>query len=231
MAKKKTARTRPPAAGAKRPAPRAPANVQSGGARRQRTALYIALGVVAFLVVAAVVFGRGSGGSSGHKTGTTAAASGPECVTDTQMDHYSSKDNGRIVHTDSPGYTGPLQPHDDPVYTVNPPSGGDHLSLAAPPRAYEGAGVPPDGNLVHSLEHGYVIIWFKPSLSASDRAKLGAERQQYARDTLLVERSNMDRPVAATAWGHRMLCNGVNTGALSAFIVDNRNQGPEKIPH
>jgi hypothetical protein len=231
MAKKKTTRTRPPAAGANRPAPRAPANVQTGGARRQRTALYAALGVVVLLVIGVAVLGRGSGGSSGHKTATTAAASGPECTTDTQMDHYSSKDNGGIVHTDYPGYRGPLEPHDNPLYTVNPPSGGDHLSLPAPPGVYEGSNVPKDGNLVHSLEHGYVIIWFKPSLSASNRAKLEAERQQYARDTLLVERSNMDRPVAATAWGHRMLCNSVNTGALSAFIVDNRNEGPEKIPH
>jgi len=76
-----------------------------------------------------------------------------------------------------------------------------------------------------------VIIWFKPSLSSSDKAVLRSVLQKYPRDVLLVERAGMDRPVAATAWGHRMLCGGVNKSALSAFVEDNRNQAPEKIPH
>jgi hypothetical protein len=214
------------------PASRAP-TVQARGRSRQRVALYVALAVVALVVVLAII-GAANRGDTKHRAAdqpATSTAPGGQCTSDTNMDHYSSKDNGGVVHTDSPSYAGPLTPHNRPVYTVNPPSGGDHLSIPVPPGDYEGARVPPDGNLVHSLEHGYVIIWFKPTLSAQDKATLRSVRQQFPRDVLLVERATMDSEVAATAWGHRLLCTGVDKGALAAFVKDFRNQAPEKVPH
>lgn len=147
------------------------------------------------------------------------AATG-RCVADTKMDVYSSP----VSHIDAPGYTGPLA---DARYTVNPPSGGDHLSVPVPPGVYEGAHVPPDGNLVHSLEHGYVIVWFKPA-SKDDLVDLA---DQFGADVLIVERRDMPAATAATAWGHRLLCPAPDRAALAAFIEAYRNQGPERIPH
>lgn len=144
------------------------------------------------------------------------------------MDAYSL--NG-VVHTDHPGYAGPLAPKDNPKYTVNPPSGGDHLSRASSAGVYQGANVPLDGNLVHALEHGYVILWFKPSATPAERAVLDSVFQELRRDTLLVERADMPTPIAATAWQQRLLCQGADRATLAGFVTTARNQAPEKIPH
>lgn len=144
------------------------------------------------------------------------------------MDVYSA---GAVVHTDHPAYAGPLAPPESPQYTVNPPSGGDHLSRATPVGVYQGANVPADGNLVHALEHGYVILWFRSDVANSERAALDSVFQELRRDTLLVERTDMPTPVAATAWGQRILCQSADRKTLADFVVSARNKAPEKIPH
>ena len=48
-------------------------------------------------------------------------------------------------------------------YRENPPTSGKHFAVPADDGLYNGA-PPPDTALVHSLEHGRVIIWVKPSL-------------------------------------------------------------------
>ena len=53
----------------------------------------------------------------------------------------------------------------------------------------------------------------------------------YRRDVLVVSRPSLQQPIAATAWHHRLLCTGLDQGALLAFVARYRNQGPERIPH
>jgi hypothetical protein len=162
------------------------------------------------------------GGATPRATSTTVPLGTGACTADTKMDVYSSP-----PHTDTPAYKGPLTPRNNPTYTVNPPSGGDHLSVAVPAGIYTGSNVPPDGNLVHSLEHGYVIVWFKPGL-------LDQVRPVYdfaPRDVLLVERATMDTQVAATAWHHRLLCSAVDLAQLKSFVQQYANKGPEAVAH
>lgn len=44
------------------------------------------------------------------------------------------------------------------TYTFNPPTSGDHYPNWITKGVYDTPR--PDGNLVHSLEHGYVIVWY-----------------------------------------------------------------------
>ncbi len=44
------------------------------------------------------------------------------------------------------------------TYNFNPPTSGDHYDQWITKGVYDTPR--PDGNLVHSLEHGYVIIWY-----------------------------------------------------------------------
>lgn len=147
------------------------------------------------------------------------------CTADDRMDPYTEDGN----HVDAPGYKGPLS--NPPTYSVNPPSGGDHLTQAAPPGIYAGLNVVPDGNLVHSLEHGYVILWYRSDAPMGDITLVRDVREQYARDTLVVERNDMPSPVAATAWEQRLLCRRANAEVLGDFIEQARNKAPEKVPH
>ncbi|HEX2040985.1 MAG TPA: DUF3105 domain-containing protein [Acidimicrobiales bacterium] len=171
------------------------------------------------LAAALLVFASACNG--GGDDGRTSAV----CTADTEMDVYSTEGAG-VVHADHPSYRGPLG--NPPRYTVDPPSGGDHLSPSAPAGVYEGAEVPPDGVLVHSLEHGYVILWYR---SAEGGEAARQVRDEHARDVLVVERPSLSVPVAATAWGHRLLCEEPDVAALSEFVEERRNKAPEKVPH
>lgn len=189
--------------------------------RRRGAAAALAL---ALAMLSSACGGGGDGDDSdGGEDGTTGG-----CITDTRMDVYSAPG---VVHTDAPGYAGPLGAGTNPTYTVNPPSGGDHLSRATPPGVYAGLNVVPDGHLVHALEHGYVIIWYRPDLPIAQITTVRDVRDKYPRDVLVVERKDMPAPVAATAWQQRLLCERADADDLGDFVEKARNKAPEKVPH
>jgi hypothetical protein len=121
-----------------------------------------------------------------------------------------------------------------PTYTVDPPAGGDHMPTAAKADVYTAAAVPPDGTVVHAMEHGYVVVWYRPDLRGDDLAALRRVFDTYPRDVLIVPRASLtktDTPVVATAWHHRLLLPTVAAAPLLDFTALYRNEGPEKIPH
>ncbi|MGH9021832.1 MAG: DUF3105 domain-containing protein [Acidimicrobiia bacterium] len=118
------------------------------------------------------------------------------------------------------------------TYKVNPPAGGEHSVAVSPVVVVEPDGeVPPDPPLVHALEHGYVIIWYQPDIGDSQFEALAKVAEKRERDVLIVPRSSLSVPVAATAWHQRVLCDEVEAEPLAKFIDAYRNKGPEKIEH
>jgi Protein of unknown function (DUF3105) len=125
-------------------------------------------------------------------------------------------------------------------YNTNPPTTGKHYQIPAQDGIYGEA--PQDETLVHTMEHGRVIIWVKPSLPKDQRADIRALVEDDPYQMVLVPRPNMPYAVAATAWnadpapngtGRLMGCNDVNDktfDALAAFRDENRSQGPEPVP-
>jgi len=125
-------------------------------------------------------------------------------------------------------------------YDTNPPTSGRHYQEPAPDGAYGQA--PQDEQLVHNLEHGRVIIWFKPSLSKDRRADLKALFDEDSYQMLLVPRPNMPYQVAASAWNRDPVPNGTGRlmtckrmtpeifDALRAFRDEHRSNGPEPVP-
>lgn len=117
------------------------------------------------------------------------------------------------------------------TYKVNPPSGGNHHPSASPPGVFTLENTPPDAQIVHALEHGYVTIWYRPDLDAAGLEDLKALTGRYARDVLLVPRASLTEvPVAATAWHRRLLCQRTDVESLEEFVTAYRNKGPEKRP-
>ena len=117
------------------------------------------------------------------------------------------------------------------TYQVNPPAGGDHNPSASPAGVFTLQNTPPDAQIVHSMEHGYVVIWHQVDLDGAALDQLKVLTSRYAKDVLLVPRSSLEQPVAATAWHRRLLCERPDIEALERFITEYRNKGPEKIPH
>jgi hypothetical protein len=125
-------------------------------------------------------------------------------------------------------------------YNSNPPTNGRHFIVPADDGPYSKA--PTDEQLVHNLEHGRVIIWFKPSLPKSERANLKALFDEDTYQMLLVPRANMPYQVAASAWngepapsgiGRLLTCDKTSDGmwdAIRTFRDEHRSNGPEPIP-
>jgi Protein of unknown function (DUF3105) len=144
----------------------------------------------------------------------------------------SSRGRGVAAHTTS---------LDEKVnYKTNPPTNGRHYEVPAEDGAYGEA--PPDEALVHSLEHGRVIVWFKPGLSEAQRGDLKALFDEDSYQMLLVPRRDMPYEVAASAWnrdplpggtGRLLTCERMSPelfDALRAFRDEHRSNGPEPVP-
>lgn len=116
-----------------------------------------------------------------------------------------------------------------PTYSVNPPAGGDHLVSVARSGVYAGAAVPADGQLVHSLEHGYVIAWHATDLPAEQKKLLEQLEAEHEGDVIVAERPNLPVPFAMTAWDQRMLCQEVEEGPLQRFFDEHVGNGPEDV--
>ncbi len=95
------------------------------------------------------------------------------------------------------------------------------------PRAgvYRGSSVPQDGLLVHSLEHGYVVLWHAPALGDEQRGQLADLERAHDGDVIVAERTSLPVPVATTAWGHRLLCQTVEPAALERFVDEHVGNG------
>lgn len=112
-----------------------------------------------------------------------------------------------------------------PQYNSDPPTSGPHFSTSAVCGIYREP--VPDGNLVHSLEHGVVIASYDPTLSDSDRQQL----EDFARDAgthvIVVPREGMETPIALTAWTKLLRLDVVDLPSIEAFYGQFAQFGPE----
>jgi uncharacterized protein DUF3105 len=220
---------------------------QQARAAEQRKKLvgYGAAGLMAVVAAVVLIVVLAGGGGGGSAKGDVAAVFPDGGSVPEQKDFdvasaagaagcelRSVKGSGVATHTTS---------LDDRVkYKTNPPTTGRHYEIPAQDGIYGEA--PQDEALVHTLEHGRVIIWVKPSLPQKQRADLRALVEEDDYQMVLVPRRNMPYAVAATAWngepapggtGRLLLCDEVNAktfDALAAFRDEHRSQGPEPVP-
>lgn len=130
----------------------------------------------------------------------------------------------------------------EPVrYASDPPTSGKHHPEPAEDHAY--AVAPDVRRIVHTLEHGRVVLWFDRDLPRSARAGLKAFYVDDPYQLLLVpDTTEMPYAVAATAWNRDPGRNGTGRllgcpehddaiyTALDAFRDRHRGRGPELIP-
>ena len=126
-------------------------------------------------------------------------------------------------------------------YESSPPTSGKHFVTPAEDGAYDDA--PDAKELVHTMEHGRVIIWFKRNLPKDDRANLAALFEEDTYQMVITpDPTKMKYAVAATAWnaepepngtGRLLGCPKMDDGvfdAIRAFKDEHRSNGPEPVP-
>ena len=116
----------------------------------------------------------------------------------------------------------------DIQYNSNPPAGGEHYATTAHAGIYDTP--PPDGNLVHSLEHGAVILWYKSDLPQDQVEKLKTVFNKASGKKIMVPRKNLDVPVALTSWGYLLKLKTIDEAKIKEFIETNNDRAPEKAP-
>lgn len=126
-------------------------------------------------------------------------------------------------------------------YASNPPTSGRHYETPSEDGQYSES--PDVKELVHSLEHGRVVIWFKRSLPKQRRAELKAIYDEDVYQMIITpNETGMKYAVAATAWSRDPVPNGTGhllgcprftpevVDALRTFKDEYRSNGPEAVP-
>lgn len=130
------------------------------------------------------------------------------------------------------------------TYNSNPPTSGKHYEDWIRAGIYEEP--KDDRNLVHSLEHGYIIMNLKCQNSnvktdeATNSGEMSAEckkrKDQLAqiyekkgkRKLIVVPRPNLDTNFALTAWTYLDKFDEFDESRIEKFIDAYRDMGPEK---
>ena len=114
-------------------------------------------------------------------------------------------------------------------YNSNPPTSGPHTG-----NDVAGAGIKdepvPDEIVVHSLEHGAVVLWYRADLGEENIARLKKIFTESSGKKIMMPRENMDTPIALTSWGYLLELQVVEEEKIKAFIETNSDRAPEKAP-
>ncbi|HZD72501.1 MAG TPA: DUF3105 domain-containing protein [Actinomycetota bacterium] len=122
------------------------------------------------------------------------------------------------------------QDHLDPggkytQYNSTPPTSGPHDPTPAPC----GVTNEPISNevQVHDLEHGVIMVQYRPDLDPAKVSRLEALGRSYSSHVIVAPYPGLRTAVAATAWTKLMPLDGVDEGKLRRFIDLYRQKGPE----
>lgn len=196
-----------------------------------------ALAAVVFALMGSIGGGDDPEGPETTSTGTKAPVP-PQRTTDLNT---ALKAAGCQVRTFTPGPNDRQHVEGKVKYEHNPPVFGPHDIVPASDGNYVGQGTPRTEKLVHSLEHGRILIQYKPGLDRRRVAQLETLLQERPKrgvipgyNTLLIEnRTGMVPTVAATSWGRQLLCprfDDATFDALRTFRTRYVDTGPEFIP-
>lgn len=114
-------------------------------------------------------------------------------------------------------------------YNSNPPTSGPHTGNDVAGGGIKDTPVA-DEIVVHSLEHGAVVLWYSDDVGQEDLEKLKKIFNEAVGKKIMIPRKNMDKPIALTSWSYRLLLETVDEEKIKEFIETNNDRAPEKAP-
>lgn len=115
------------------------------------------------------------------------------------------------------------------AHLTNPPTSGWHYSTPLPSDFYKEEQA--DGYLIHSMEHGGVILWYKPDITEAEKQQLSELFKDFSKFKFIVApRTDMPSRYAMTAWEYLDRFDEFDRARIEAFIHGNVNRGPEVAP-
>jgi hypothetical protein len=201
-----------------------------------------AFGLIAVIVLVLVLSGGGGGDGASDPSAGVLPDGGS--VPDQKVSDVA--DAAKAAGCELKSFRANSREHTDDIaeqlsYSSSPPTSGKHFAEPAEDGAYDEA--PDVKQLVHTMEHGRVIIWFKRNLPEEQRANLKALFDEDTYQMVITpDPTEMTYQVAATAWnadpqpngtGRLLGCPRMNDqvfDAIRAFKDEHRANGPEPIP-
>lgn len=112
-------------------------------------------------------------------------------------------------------------------YATDPPNSGPHWTTWVNPGIYTTA--PRNEQLVHSLEHGHIVIYYdQPGDAAMNTLRAWVGRYQGQWDGVLaVRREGLGQQLILTAWNKILRLDRFDPAVAAAFIDKYRGRGPE----
>jgi len=123
-------------------------------------------------------------------------------------------------------------------YNSDPPTSGKHYPIQAfadfiDEDRVESFGEFPEGYMVHSLEHGYVIFWYNCEVvSDTECEDLKDEIEQVMGrvgdfKVIGLPWTTIDEPVVMTSWGRLLRFEEFDPDLAEQYVRNFRNQAPE----
>jgi hypothetical protein len=173
---------------------------------------WVIVGLVIAAIVTAIVLNAKGKGNAKKELDRLARAAGCTAI-------QSPPDLGG-GHTQTPEET--------VKYNTSPPTSGRHFGQ------WDNTGVHTsqirNEVQVHNLEHGHVIISYKPDIPQSFIDKLEAVAKVDERRVIVAPYNEMDAKLAITSWAHISTCNETKDGFLDfakKYIDFYKAKGPE----
>ena len=181
----------------------------------------VAGGIVAVLAIGAIIYVTQLGGGGGNADGIESAA----------LDDSGDGEALASVEQFPNDGTEHVPPSQDLEYAQSPPLSGPHYDRPTQGGFYENP--QPAGNIVHSLEHGAVVIYYNESaMNESTRTSLQAFADTHTgtwRSVIVVpnENASAEADFVLTAWRNRMYMDSYDAQVVFEFLSEFLGRGPE----
>jgi hypothetical protein len=116
-----------------------------------------------------------------------------------------------------------------PDYNSDPPTSGPHYAEPASWGVYEEVLL--DEQLVHNLEHGEIVVYYRPDLvDETVMEQFRTIQRSFPRKSLFVPRPQARTAIVLTSWGYLLELDEFDEQAVREFIRRNKNRAPEFFP-
>jgi Protein of unknown function (DUF3105) len=178
--------------------------------RRQRTLLWTAVAVGTVVALLALIWwqGREEPQASNPPVAAAALEAGRQAAGSEGVRTFPEAGRDHIDAGEQPDN-----------WNSNPPTSGDHLTTPLGPGVYDGEQDP--RAMVHSLEHGYVLLLYK-DIPDDQLAQLRQfAEQRDGSKLILAPYSGLEQPgVTLAAWRNLEVLQRVNLDVVQAFVND-----------
>jgi hypothetical protein len=178
--------------------------------RRQRTLLWSGVAVLSLLALLALIYfeGRGSPQAENKPVDAAALTAGRQAAGSQGVKSFPEAGRDHIAANEQPDN-----------WNSNPPTSGDHLASPLPPGVYDNEQDP--RALVHNLEHGYVVIFYKNlPQDQLDQLRRFAEERDGSKLVLAPYSGLPQDGIALAAWRNLETMPRYNQDVVQAFVND-----------